>query len=348
MSVFDDMVLWNAPLKSVDQRSVIRLNAAMYGNGGVSFASLVPYEYNKVGFLKYNGNFQSNPPAIITDTYGGDIGTNLSAVGLQSPNAVTVEAVDLQDYVLYVNTVKYSELFPYKLANETAVGILGNTPNNMSPVYLSDGVSRVGIIDYPSADHSDYYIVFYVQIYSRPWGSDSPRQLVVGDIFPCIPYVAQGLSYTKQTGYGALKEIATVSGEWLCHTPLAPVFSSGLVSLDSLGEVAFGRRLQTENLYSNLYTKKSGLGDNIKMCGYPSSPIDKFATIGGLTLWGNVGSHGICFKSFDDIRALYADWGITRVTDNADEAKTKPADSFPNPPDLSGDDTIIPDDGESP
>lgn len=196
-------------------------------------------------------------------------------------------------------------------------------------------------------NYDNWLYVSKMEFYNRKNGATSNRTLVINPtggkrVVPFILWDIQNLIwYTR--GSGAKPKTNTYNGNLQGCSYFMPIGQTGSITLKMFGDwrlittrsVKQGLGLAEIELLNELY-HKSNLGENVRMLLPTYSgdkPYTKLLSTDNETFWENRTFDTVpllAFKSIDDLIKLFNDWGITRVTDDKEEATSKPAELFPD------------------
>lgn len=211
----------------------------------------------------------------------------------------------------------------------------------------------------PSHDYDNWLFCSEWSFYNRAAGATTDRvKLVKTDdketISPAVIWDIQNYFYYIKTGGKprAAEYNGNLQGVIMCNP------YSGALSLSMLGD---WRLIETHQLKDDVgitsvmidkqFHHKSTLGANIKYL-LPEREADsnyyEWIRTETESIYRSPSTDNpvLAFKSEDDFKALLADWGVTRITNDSTEAQSMPSELFPGYT-PEGDDSFNPDGGNN-
>lgn len=364
----NQLTTFNAPLKTVSENILRGANNYAKSHDSFSFGALNPELYNTVALMYFDfddtttmlkgrsviGNFGATPNAGLSDylsSIGAFRGTSLGGKYFTKPAKYDdwcffyeLKKINQRGSTdpLYDNVEQVQSTFYYRPTS--TYGPIGAQTTDSTP-QSQMGIHRWCVIGNPMGDpppptnnYDDWYYVSKWNFYNRAAGSSTARTAINSNyekgVFPIVLWDIQNITrYGRSTS--SKPYTGFVNGNYQGFILLNPRFAA------TLGRLADWRLISTftretlstsQIIIRDQYKHKSTLGDNIKIL-IPDDPLKIWVRNENETIYDTTPATQsnpiLAFKSEEDFLALLNDWGITRVTNDIDEAQKKDGGAFP-------------------
>lgn len=294
--------------------------------------------------------------------------TNMSAFGkIQQINNSQYSAPNLSDYAIFYQLDKIKNRYwrnigtnppLYDNVEYVTLGHYYETENYEEPYitpqkFMGDGGfcirSDRGVVPQSTHNYDDWLYLKRWGVYNRTDPNANRTAVTFYDnldnnIYPTVLWDVQGI-----VGYLDKKPIldnGTYQGVQILNPAKTSEEYADLSAIVQMGE------WEMINIYTDVsealpfyfhssVSHKSTLGDNIKLLGainqtqgflrewITSYSLNKSWYRGEQPYYSQFLVSGIAFKTEQDFLNLLGDWGVTRLTNNEETAKTQPAELFP-------------------